>query len=148
MGVPELDAARLHDPHLAQIGAHDVALEIVDQRVHGRDPEGKAVANVREALTERLGRAGVIVKPDSAAHLVVALRNVEQPPEGFSDDACILVACALQVPRGTAQSHAFACYEYRHLLGFSLGVDATPAYESALNGTLDELARVAAQLAR
>jgi hypothetical protein len=146
--VPNLEAARLHDPHLAQIGAHDVALEVVDQRVHGRDPEGKAVANVREALSERLGRAGVVVKPDAVAHLVVALRNPEHPPEGFSDDACILVACSLRVPAGTAQSHAFACYEYRHMLGFSLGADATPAYESALNVTLDELGRVAAQLAR
>jgi hypothetical protein len=96
VGVPNLDATRLHDPHLAQIGARDVTLEIVDQREHGRDPEGKAVANVRDALTERLGRAGVV----------------------------------------------------GHLLRVSLGADATPACESALNLTLDELARVAAQLVR
>jgi hypothetical protein len=148
MGVPELDASRLHSHRMPAVVPPEVALEVIDDRQRGRDPEGKAAANVRDAMTVVLGRSGIAVKPDAPNRFKITILNMEAPPAGFSDDSCILVAGALRVARAMAQAQAQAsgCYELRHLLGFSLGSDATTAYEAALNMMFDEITRQAGKL--
>ena len=40
-----------------------------------------------------------------------------------------------------ARAEGTGCYKYKHWLGFSMGGDATKAYETTINYVLDELDR-------
>lgn len=141
-GVPSLDAQSILVPKFPGIEPRKLRVVVQDKRTPAVADEGATVANVQGAVSEALKGAGFLLDGQSPHELLVMIESAEQGVGSLSNDACIQVHGRLRVESlGTTEALGIGCFEYRHLLGFSLGGGSTEAYRTAINYVLRQFDR-------
>lgn len=105
-------------------------------------PEGSAetVEELNKVLTELFERANVDLASDARYELSVEIDYADELVPKEKADSCIVLLTSLRWRgRMLLQAQAAGCYEWRHLLGFYLGGDASRAYSEALDFALSKL---------
>jgi len=138
--VPNLRPDDLHRPALPGVTPRTVRVAVVDHRDATPEASEETLARVQSALVTRLKQAGIEVLGESTNDLTVTVSHTERVPEGFSRDGCIQMTGRLSLPRGSfVQASASGCFEWRHLLGFSLNSDPSNMFQTATNEMLAQL---------
>lgn len=138
--VPELRSEDLHLPALPGITPRTVRLLVFEHRSPTPEETEETMARVRTAVAGTLKRAGVELSQESPNELSVAVAYPERTVEGFSRESCIQMTGRLSpAGQGFAQASATRCFEWRHLLGFSIGGDSSKTFQAATNDMLEQL---------
>jgi hypothetical protein len=141
-GVPDLEATALSKPRFMAVQPRELVLEVDDARAPAPDDDGETQRTVQRAVADSFRNAGFAVKAGAAHTLVLTIGYPERALQDFAREDCIRLQGEMRLASGAlAHAEGTGCYKYKHWLGFSLGGDATRAYESTLNYVLDELDR-------
>jgi hypothetical protein len=141
-GVPDLEARALTRPRFLAVQPRELTLSVGDSRKPAPDDEGETQREVHRAVAESFRYAGFALKRDAAHSLVLTIGFPERTLQDFEREDCVRLVGEMRLGSGAwARAEGTGCYKYKHWLGFSLGGDATKAYETTLNYVLDELDR-------
>jgi hypothetical protein len=141
-GVPDLDASAFARPRFVALRPRELTLSIGDVRKPAPDDEGETQREVQRALSDSFREAGFALKADAAHSLKLTIGYPDQGLQDFEREDCVRLVGEMRLASGAwARAEGTGCYKYKHWLGFSMGGDATKAYETTLNYVLDELDR-------
>lgn len=139
-GVPDLDATAFARPRFAALQPRELTLSIGDVRKPAPDDQGETQREVQRALSDSFREAGFTLKPRAAHSLVLTISYPAHEPQDFEREDCVRLVGEMRLASGAwARAEGTGCYKYKHWLGFSMGGDATKAYETTINYVLDEL---------
>jgi len=139
-GVPDLDAHAFARPRFIALQPRELALSVGDKRDPVPDDEGETRREVQRALSASFREAGFALKAGAAHSLVLTIGYPEHGLQDFEREDCVRLIGEMRLESGArARAEGTGCYKYKHWLGFSMGGDATKAYETTINYVLDEL---------
>jgi hypothetical protein len=139
-GVPDLDASAFSRPRFLAVQPRELTLSVGDKRDPAPDDEGETQREVQRALSDSFRKAGFALKTRAAHSLELTIGYPEHGLQDFEREDCVRLIGEMRLESGArARAEGTGCYKYKHWLGFSMGGDATKAYETTINYVLDEL---------
>lgn len=139
-GVPSLDPDDIPAVEFEGLSPRSLRLKVVDKRDPRPDGSVETVEEVEATLAVLLKGANVSVVMDAKYELGVEIDYADElVPEDIADNCIQLLMSLSWRGRMLVQTQAAGCYEWRHLLGFYLGGDASRAYEQGLELALSKL---------
>lgn len=141
--VPTLSASKIQAPAFTSLPTRELTVEVFDNRADPyREHSQQVVATVRDALAQALQQSHLTVRSEAPHTLTVRISDRDPVPGmRVKRESCVNVGGVLKMfgGRATAEAYGAACYEWRHLFGFSLGSDISRAYHAALGSMLAAL---------
>jgi hypothetical protein len=145
--APGLDPDDLMTLKFNAINPRNIHLVVQNQRKVNHDAGNwkEAEKAVYTAVSGALVRGGFTVKDSSKNRLLILVMDYDGPKQ---PGECVKINGNLHAKWGSeVAAEAFACQQYRHITGISLGGDVSEAYRMALNTVFDQLEKEQMQLA-
>lgn len=145
--VPEMAPAQLESLELPHMLPRSLKLSVKDERAVSAPDKEETEKRVQRAFEDALKRAGVQLDADSTNTLEVEMKYPEEGERGMANTSCVEVTSRLsQAGKLSLRTRASGCAQAYNGVGMSVGPDASPAFQHAIQGTIQELDRLSVEL--